>query len=138
MERTKLLKKSNGDLADRSKDLVDTRAELVERTKLLEKSNDDLAARTKGYAQLEKELRKQTENLKQEEHEVNRLTNELIEEQNAHKELQITLRKNILQIKAAEKTVNLVAFISNPFLYFVFRKLIKEIFQKINLLSRKL
>jgi FkbM family methyltransferase len=138
LERTKLLEKANEDLTARTKDLVDTRAELFECTKLLEKSNDDLAARTKGYAQLEKELRNQTEKLKQEEHEVNRLINELIEEQKAHKELQMTLWKTILQMKAAEKTINYVAFASNPFLYFVFRKLVKEIFHKINLLSRKL
>jgi hypothetical protein len=138
LKRTKLIEKYNDDLAARTKELNDIRAELLERTKLLEKANVNLAARTKKHAQLEKESRKQTEELMQKEHEVNRLTNELIEEKNAHKELQMILRKNIFQIKVAEKTINLVAFASNPLLYFLFRKLIKEIFEKISLLSRKL
>jgi len=114
----------NKDLIERTKELVDIRAELLERTKLLEKSNEDLAARAKEFAQSEKEL--------------NSLSNKLTEEQNAHKDLQTILRKAIWQMKAAEKAVNFAVFASNPFLYFVIRKLIKEIFQKVNLLSRKL
>ena len=63
---------------------------------------------------------------------------ELDQEKETHKALRSSLAKTIQQIKIAEKTINLVAFASNPFLYFMVRKQVKRLFQKIDLLNRKL
>ena len=119
------------DIIERTEDLVATRRLLEERTELLENANKDLV-------QFEKDLSEQAKIAKQAVDQVNKLTNEFTEEKNAHKTLRSTLEKTIWQMKAAEKSVNVVVFASNPFLYFIFRKRIKQIFQKFSLLSQKL
>jgi len=54
LERTKLLEKANEDLVARTKDLVGTRAELLERTKLLEKANENLSLKGRAMRSLHK------------------------------------------------------------------------------------
>ena len=61
VERTELLEKKIKDLAVSAKNLVETRAELAKRTKLLRKTNDDLAVRTKDLVGTRAELAERTE-----------------------------------------------------------------------------
>ena len=138
VERTELLRRTNDDLNARTKDLVETRAELVERKEMLNKTSEDLVIRTKDLIQSNMILEQRSEKLQQLSQNLNNATHELGQEKEAHKSLRSSLAKTIHQINASEKTVNLVSFASNPFLYFMVRKEVKRLFQKINLLDRKL
>jgi len=138
VERTELLRRTNEDLTARTKDLAETRAELVERTEMLNKTSEDLVIRTKDLIQSNMILEQRSEKLQQLSQNLNNATHELGQEKEAHKSLRSSLAKTIHQINASEKTVNLVSFASNPFLYFMVRKEVKRLFQKINLLDRKL
>jgi FkbM family methyltransferase len=111
------------DLKERTKELVEIRAVLRERTELLEKN---LKERTEDLVATRTVLRERTELL-----------------ESANKDLVQSEKELSEQTEIAKKVADqvnsfVVGLASNPVLYFIFRKRIKEIFQKISLLSQKL
>jgi FkbM family methyltransferase len=124
-ERTELLEKSNEDLVFRTKELVGIRAVLEERTKLLKKTSEDLG-------KSEKALEERTQKLEQASQEIDRVSNKLNEEQKMHNALLSHIEKTLQELNATKKDIHLVAFASNPFMYFMLRGRIKKLFRKIN------
>jgi FkbM family methyltransferase len=134
--RTELLNKINGNLARRTKELVEAQAELAKRQKLLNKANGEFKRITEELLKAKKETDEQTENLQRANQSIEALVQKNEEKQELYQTLKSSVQKAIRQIEVAEKTINLVAFASNPFLYFMVRKQVKELFQKINLLKK--
>jgi hypothetical protein len=135
--RTELLNKINGDLARRTKELVGAQAEMAKLQKILNKANGEFKRITEELSKSKKEFGEQTENLQQANQRIKFLVQKNEEQQELYETLKSSVRKAIRQIEVAEKTIKLVAFASNPFLYFVVRSQITKIFQKINLLKHE-